>query len=135
MNPELPQPIQSPEIPRPDLGGVEYGSTAPERGAELGQERQPSAVETTSQPAPVLPAVPTPVASDDNATTQTDSMLAGVPSVANDDDVIEKEWVDKIKKIISLTRDNPYERARVIAEIQADYLKKRYNKTLGQAED
>ena len=39
------------------------------------------------------------------------------------------------KKIIALTKDNPYERNRVIAQLQADYLKKRYNKTLGQNDD
>ena len=35
----------------------------------------------------------------------------------------------------ALTKDNPYERNRVIAQLQADYLKKRYNKTLGQNDD
>ena len=44
----------------------------------------------------------------------------------------EKEWVDKLKKIIILTKDDPYERSRVITQLQIDYLKKRYNKTLGQ---
>ena len=48
------------------------------------------------------------------------------------EDLIEKEWVEKLKKIITLTRDDPYERSRVIAQLQADYLKKRYNKVLGQ---
>ena len=58
-----------------------------------------------------------------------------MPLLAADEDLIEKEWVDKLKSIISLTKDDPYERARVIAQLQADYLKKRYNRTLGQAEE
>ena len=57
------------------------------------------------------------------------------PLVAADEDLIEREWVDKVKKIIALTKDNPYERNRVITQLQADYLKKRYNKTLGQNDD
>jgi Txe/YoeB family toxin of Txe-Axe toxin-antitoxin module len=53
------------------------------------------------------------------------------PAVAGDEDVIEKEWVDKAKKIIQETKDDPYTRTTRVNELQKDYLKKRYNKDLG----
>lgn len=140
MNPELPQIGASPEAGQNPLAGVEYGaapfarreqlSSTPERGA-------PTPVENQPQPSAVLPTVPAAPTPDDmtvdvNKTTPADN---STPSVAADDDLIEKEWVDKIKKIIALTRDNPYERARVIAQLQADYLKKRHNRIIGQVDD
>ena len=53
------------------------------------------------------------------------------PSVADDVDLIEKEWVDKAKKIITETRDDPYRREQEVSRLQADYLRKRYGKELG----
>jgi hypothetical protein len=54
-----------------------------------------------------------------------------MPLVANDDDLIEKEWVDKAKKIIVQTKDDPYRREQEVGKLQADYLRKRYGKELG----
>jgi hypothetical protein len=51
--------------------------------------------------------------------------------VANDDDLIEKEWVDKAKKIIVETKDDPYRREQEVGRLQADYLYKRYGRKLG----
>lgn len=51
-----------------------------------------------------------------------------VPAVAGDDEVIEKEWVDKAKKIVSQTKDDPYQQEKEVSKLQADYLKKRYGK-------
>jgi Txe/YoeB family toxin of Txe-Axe toxin-antitoxin module len=54
-----------------------------------------------------------------------------LPMVANDDDLIEKEWVDKAKKIIVETKDDPYRREQEVGRLQADYLYKRYGRQLG----
>lgn len=51
-----------------------------------------------------------------------------LPPAAQDNDLIEKEWVEKAKQIVEHTRDNPYEQQRALAEMKADYMKKRYNK-------
>jgi hypothetical protein len=56
------------------------------------------------------------------------------PATAGDDDLIEKEWVDKAKRIIADTRDDPYRREREVGRLQADYLQKRYSKTIGKDE-
>jgi len=55
----------------------------------------------------------------------------GMPIIANDDDLIEKEWVDKAKKIILETKDDPYRREQEVSKLQADYLRKRYGRELG----
>lgn len=76
----------------------------------------PQATQTLHVPVPV-PQKPT-----------TDS--AG-PTIANDDDLIEKEWVNKAKDIIAKTQDNPYQREKEVSQLQVDYLRKRYGKELG----
>ena len=81
---------------------------------------------------------------DDDNQTQSDessaSTLVGVqkrpalnvvgktPQTAEDNDDIEKEWVDKAKKIVSQTKSDPYLQERSVSRLQADYLKKRFNK-------
>ncbi len=72
---------------------------------------------------PVPPPLPNPlqatspkVAADDN------------PIIAGDDDVIEKEWVEKAKKVIAETKHDPYTQEQEVSKLQADYLYKRYGK-------
>jgi hypothetical protein len=52
------------------------------------------------------------------------------PMIADDADLIEKEWVEKAKAIVAQTKDNPYEQNKAMNKFKADYLKKRYNKDL-----
>ena len=56
------------------------------------------------------------------------------PLVAADEDLIEKEWVDKAKQIIEQTRDDPHARTQKVNELQRDYLQKRYGKVVGASE-
>lgn len=136
MEPQMPAPR-----PNPEQSPSQYGQSAENRPyslSEIGRERyaetreqlpDPNAIaaiaSSISLPTPVM-ATPVPV-SDDNNTTASD----GSPLVANDDDLIEKEWVDKAKRIISDTRDDPYRREEEISRLQVDYLRKRYGKELG----
>ena len=109
----------------------QYGTQSIEQGKQPPATPALPVVDAVSlaQPIPRDPASPQTTQTDD------DVVMAGVPSIAGDDDLIEKEWVDKLKSLIALTEGNPHERARVIAQLQADYLKKRYNKTLGQSNE
>jgi hypothetical protein len=52
------------------------------------------------------------------------------PAIADDIDLIEKEWVEKAKEIVEQTKGNPYLQNTEISRTKADYLKKRYNKDL-----
>lgn len=107
---------------------------APEKPAQ--QEIQPAA---PSQGAPMLPAPtvqppkPTlaPLAPPIHPLMPSD----GNPSTASDEEVIEKEWVDKAKKIITQTKDDPYKQEKEVSKLQADYLKKRYGKEIKVVEN
>ena len=65
---------------------------------------------------------------------QTDQSVAvpnpATPTVAEDADLIEKEWVVKAKHIVEKTRDNPYMLNKEINKVKADYIKKRFNKDI-----
>jgi hypothetical protein len=114
----------APVIPSPESGfdAVDVGA---ERQAELEQRAVGAAAAVV---VPVLPQVPVPVSVQ--AITNED-VAATAPLIANDDDLIEKEWVDKAKKIIAETKDDPYRREQEVGKLQADYLRKRYGKELG----
>lgn len=110
--------------------------SSPERAGERTPEREQNMKAVDQQVAPMpMPVIPMPmpqpvpaqpapqvVVNDDN------------PALAGDDDLIEKEWVDKAKKIIVETKDDPYLREREVNKLQADYLRKRYGKELGSAD-
>jgi hypothetical protein len=124
VNP-LPGGERVPVLPSPEAGittGVERREQAAELQAAAADAAQSSAPQQVAVPvAPVVPQLD-PVAPV--ATT------AG-PLIAEDADLIEKEWVDRAKKIILETRDDPFTRTTRVNELQKDYLKKRYNKELG----
>ena len=50
------------------------------------------------------------------------------PSIADDLDLIEKEWVNKAKLIVAKTKDDPRQQTDALHKFKADYIKKRYNK-------
>lgn len=93
----------------------------------------PARVETDNLP-PVVSVVPMaiPVVQDDNAQALITDDASSNPVVAADEDLIEKEWVDKAKKIIEETKENPYRRELEIGKLQRDYIRKRYGRELGE---
>lgn len=140
MNPELPSPQFTPEqAPVRQGQGQEYapqlptpeqvGNRTPEREQYMQQvDRAP---QPPRQPVAVAPVTPLPTPAAPQSPTQP---VATSPALANDDDLIEKEWVDKAKQIIAETRNDPYRREQEVGRLQADYLFKRYGKELGVAE-
>lgn len=108
-----------------DLGYEKHAPSAPERAPEQAAQAQAS---VAAQATPI--ALPTPVVTPQDDATQS-SAASDLPAVAADDDLIEKEWVDKAKQIISSTKDDPARREKEVGRLQADYLKKRYGKELG----
>ena len=106
------------------------GEKANERPLEGVPERAP-AVAPLPTTLPTSIPLPNPVQPQQSVAEPSDD---DNPAIAGDDDVIEKEWVDKAKKIIAETKDDPYRREREVSRLQADYLQKRYNKTIGKEE-
>lgn len=114
--------------------------TAPEKEGEQEQQAEtvPSRPETAKQPPQAMPSPP---ALDDIPVT--DQPVIGLPaqdvttpiptdphSVAADADRIEPEWVDKVKTVIAKTQDDPHLQKEQMSRIKAEYIQKRFNKTI-----
>ncbi len=142
MQPENSQPVPlGPEqLPPPALNGervpvlpkietgIEKGAEHKEQAAEAGAQVADAASLATPAALPVP--VPPPVVADP---AQQQPSTTG-PMVAADEDVIEKEWIDKAKQIIEQTKDDPHARTVKVNELQRDYLQKRYGKVVGASE-
>lgn len=122
--PTVPSPESHPDFPLPS---PERGNSSSERAPEQSNAAQAS---LGAQPIPVSLPIPVPIQDDPAQDVPVDDS----PAVAADEDLIEKEWVDKAKQIISQTRDDPAEREKQVGRLQADYLKKRYGRSLGASE-
>lgn len=126
---------QSPSLPAP------VPEVVPGTQPEVYSDRDPARIEQQPlQPAApqqdttvVVPVLPQPVTQSDdvNATT---SLVTDIPDSAADDDLIEKEWVNKAKHIIVQTADDPRRREEAVGQLQREYLRKRYGKELGASE-
>lgn len=49
---------------------------------------------------------------------------------AADADLIEKEWIQRAKSIVAKTAEDPRKQKDEMSRVKADYIKKRYNKTI-----
>ena len=102
-------------------------------------EQQMARPEAAPQPAPVLPQVDSSqlaapqVLQPAQAIPPSTSPVSDAPTIAADDDLMEKEWVDKAKSIIAATKDDPYRREQEINKLQIEYIRKRYGRTIGDA--
>ncbi len=104
------------------------------------EQTAPQELQSAGGPGPIVPSLPIPL--------QPTQQLIGsvpvlnplgtssdVPALASDDEVIEKEWVDKAKKIVDQTKNDPYQQEKEVSKLQADYLKKRYGKDVKLSSD
>jgi len=114
----IPQPVQ------PERGLLETGAEHTEQVAENAAR--------ASDTASVVVATPTTVLTSDGSDSQ-DLSAVSAPALAADEDLIEKEWVDRAKKIIADTRTDPFQQENAVSQLQKDYQKKRYGRELGEA--
>jgi len=120
---ELPAQPPSPEGEQHQEQAVEAPAARPETSGN--QPKQPA-----------LPAVP------DDIPTAAPPVLAAPPqdtvtpiptdpkSIAQDSDHIEREWIDKVKNVIARTQDDPYLQKDQMSKVKAEYIQKRFNKTI-----
>lgn len=123
---QLPTPMTPENLP----GAV---TSAPERAASGAETLPPQtgvAPAIQAMPLPV-PTAPTPMTPINMANSTADSTT---PAVADDIDLIEKEWVNKAKAIISHTQNDPHQQNKELSIFKADYMQKRYNKVLKLSE-
>lgn len=126
--------IPSFEIPRTAEKAPNSSSsieTAPETDVERTREILPAPVAHVDNASPLAPALGQNTATATLPTTQVSALTTDdAHIVADDTDVIEKEWVDRAKKIISLTSNDPYVEAKEMSKLKATYMKKRFNKDM-----
>ncbi|HET8992014.1 MAG TPA: hypothetical protein VFN31_03215 [Candidatus Saccharimonadales bacterium] len=104
------------------------------------QEPQVSPFESAPTPSvalpastPMMPATPVANASNSYQLPVASDNTQATGMTADDGDIIEKEWVNKAKAIVERTKDDPYKQSEELKLLKADYLEKRYNKTLKQS--
>lgn len=128
---EAPVPTNTPEQTSPQqapAGELLRSNEKPtEQLGELKAIRGDISAAMTSQAAGIQ-AVTNAQVTQDNSSNVVNS---STPVVANDDDVIEKEWVDAAKNIVQQTFGDPARRSAEVGAIKKDYLKKRFGKDLG----
>ncbi|MEK7600183.1 MAG: hypothetical protein AAB462_04075 [Patescibacteria group bacterium] len=124
---ELPPPMVEQAVPN---AGAELAQQSPELAANAERsgsvQSAPPSGGAAAIPMPVPPmmqtAVPAPAAG-------TPAPIGGMP-ILDDGDLIEKEWVNKAKQIVERTRDDPHKQSEELTVVKADYMKKRYGKTI-----
>jgi hypothetical protein len=131
-NHELPKPIENQGFESGfDASNEKFGSVTPElHVAPMPGERLAQVNNAVSQAAAITPQIQLPV---------TNLSLPGqpviTPVVADDNDVIEKEWVDKAKEIVSSTQGDPHAKSNQLSGLKKEYIHKRYGKDILVAKD
>lgn len=87
---------------------------------------------TADVPAPSESAVPVPAAANvpQGGGVPGGKQSPDSPEVAEDVDLIEKEWVAKAKMIVARTANDPSQQSKELGKFKADYLKTRFNKDI-----
>lgn len=129
-----------PKLPTPEFKQEQYvvPASGPEVSGQQIESRPELRVESSHEasqvgmPSGLPPVVIPPLVQVTNPVQTAAPAVDDNPLTAGDDDLIEREWVDKAKKIIATTKDDPHQREVQIAKLQVDYLRKRYGKELGE---
>jgi hypothetical protein len=108
---------QTPVTPLPQVPAQTTVNPPTIATGAIPETQAPQVIPMTTLPLPTIkPQVATPV-----------SQATG-SQLADDKDVIEPEWVNKAKKIVNTTSDDPYKQSEELTALKADYMQKRYNK-------
>lgn len=121
---ELPSPTVD-NFPVPQETGFQSPNTEVDAARSV-EQGNPITLPPGIMP-PVASSVPT---TDFNSAIPPTAVSSNNPSIADDSDLIEKEWVDKAKQIVARTKDDPHSQNKELTHMKADYLKKRYNKDI-----
>lgn len=122
---QLPSPVpeQAPAAMQPEAMPPQA-----EQGLPAIPEQAPASY---NQPAPLMamPMPPLEAQPSPQPAVPPTTPIAAVP-LADDGDLIEKEWVHKAKQIVDQNRDDPYKQSEELTVFKAGYMKQRYNKTI-----
>ena len=134
MDPQQSTPIGH-EIPVLPQQGNTLMPSQPREAPLQSQESVPQPIAPAFGIPPAIGAVPPMIAPAPQpplpqATGAPASAHPSAPAVADDLDLIEKEWVEKAKSIVANTRNDPYAQNQELNKFKADYMRKRYNKDI-----
>ncbi len=109
---------------------IQYGEVDPSLRFDASHETLPAPHMPTHQPMQPIPV-------QQNMTGQPMQQVAMQPApmqaghlIADDADVIEKEWVERAKKVVMMTKHDPHLESRELSRLKATYMKQRFNKDL-----
>lgn len=89
----------------------------------------PEAAHLLAQPTMPLPtAAPVAMPPTDDADDEGSNLLGAKPGAESDR--IEKQWIERAKSIIGQTAEDPHTQKNEMSKVKAQYIKKRFNKTL-----
>jgi hypothetical protein len=128
------------EMPQFDLPPPpsEQAAAGVGRGSETAKkpEQAAAAPERATNPAgmPALGASPlNPMPQPAQSTSQSDDTSTTKSTkkpLVEDTDLIEKEWVNKAKRIVENTRNDPHKQSEELTVVKAEYMKQQYGKTI-----
>jgi hypothetical protein len=126
------------QSPSPQFEIPQAPEDGQERRTEQAIEQRQISEGAPAKAAPKFPvqspaALPTPGSSQPQqipVQDQSASSQATTGLTAQDADLIEKEWVVRAKTLVAQTQDDPYKQKNEMSKVKADYIKKRFNKTI-----
>jgi len=124
---ELPKPLAIDAFPVEQTGALPL----PESTAAASVELKPVAASPVSPPLQAVPLQPVSVSAPLTQAVPDQSVptpSVQTPGIADDADLIEKEWVVKAKEIVQRTKNDPHLQNQEMTHFKADYQKKRYNR-------
>lgn len=138
MNPQSQESPPSFNLPLPGAeqgvqSGEQDGGAVHEKTTAKALEQTPAA---TPSPQPVNDAAltkmmgPPPMDPTVGLSPSQAMAASAMPQIADDTDLIEKEWVEKAKEIVFQTSQDPHLQNKEMNKVKVEYLKKRYNKDL-----
>ncbi len=121
-------------MPQGAESNIDAQEPVKQQGTEVNPEFLPAQPAAQNDPTVALQPVVAPVtnAAHDDLTAQikTDQSGAAASQIADDVDLIEKEWVDRAKDIVNKTKHDPKLQSQELNKVKADYIKQRFNKDL-----
>jgi hypothetical protein len=118
------------EFSPPQAGEAETANI-PEKTLVVSPENSPQkqSPQAASQTASDLALPATAITAVDNQTGHS-APTTDDTSKASDGDRIEKEWIDRAKTVVARTKDDPFEQKNAMSKVKAEYIQKRFNKTV-----
>jgi hypothetical protein len=119
---------------RTELSGIAKPVESGPEVAPVGEVHQGGPANDPVFSAPTNTQLP-PIANTPAVSQQVAASTDDTPLVAADDEVIEQEWVQKAKNIVSQTKGDPFNQEKAVGKLQAEYIKKRYGKEIKLTSD